>query len=185
MSNIRQWLVAPVAAVTLLSTAACTLPPYTVNGTPFTVKYSMFIPAEFQGVPLISGVPAFDDKPAPASTIAVPQEAKSFKLTALDLILTMSNTGPLPLRTKIYLGRPSDADVYKTTPLGGDQASIDLPRGGATVTKTLPLDPSLLQEVNLKLGYTFGSPGTKESVTFKPDDSVTIGYSIRATAKLF
>jgi hypothetical protein len=184
MSHLRHWLALPVASA-VLATAACTLPPYTVNGVPFTVKYSMFVPSFATGIPLVTGLPAFADRPAPSSTIDVPAEAKQFKLTALDLVLNMSNTGPVPLRIKIFLARTSEPDVYKTTPLGGDQAAIDLPRGGATVNKTLPIDPALLQEQKLALGYTFGSPGTTESVTFKDTDAVTIGYSIRATAKIF
>lgn len=183
MSPFRPWLVPPVAAAALV--ASCTLPPYTVNGTPFTVKYSMFVPQFADGVPLPTGLPGFADRQAPPTTIDVPQEAKTFKIASLDLNLTMSNTGPIPLRIKIFLGRTTEPDIYKTAPLGGDQAELDLPRGGATVQKTFSIDPALLQEQKLTLGYTFGSPGTQDPVTFKADDAVNINYSLRASVKLF
>jgi hypothetical protein len=167
--------------------AGCNLPPYTTPEQSFAVKYSMFVPDIAQGVPLLTGLPGFADKTAPSSTVPVPKEAKTLKLASLDLNLRMRNTGPLPLRIKLFLGREAltDKELYATSPLGGDQGTIDLPRGGnSDVNKVFPIDVGLLQEQNLKLGYSFGSPGTQDSVTFKDTDQVDIGYSIKAIAKL-
>lgn len=184
MPFFRHWPLVPSVA-TALTLAACTLPPYTVNGTPFKVLYSMFVPQFADGVPLVTGLPAFADKQAPPTTIDVPQEAHSFNIADLSLNLMISNTGPVPLRIKIFLGRTSDASVYSSTPLGGDQAEIDLPRGGTEVDKTFSIDTALLKEQKLVLGYTFGSPGTSDSVTFSKDDAVNINYNLKASVKLF
>jgi hypothetical protein len=176
----------PFVAAGLL--AACSLPPYTTPEQTFSVKYSMFVPNFANGVPIPVGLPGFDDKTAPSSTVPVPKEAKSFKLASLELNLKLNNTGPVPLRIKIFLDRASlsDADLYAKAPLGGNPGgTIDLPRGGTEVQKTFPIDVALLQEDNLRLGYSFGSPGTTESVTFKDTDQVNVTYSIKAVAKLF
>jgi hypothetical protein len=175
----------PFVAAGLL--AACTLPPYTTPEQSFSVKYSMFVPSFTQGIPLPTGLPAFADKPAPSSTVPIPKEAKTFKLAALELNLKMKNTGPVPLRIKIFLDRNSvsESELYATAPLGGAEGQIDLPRGGTEITKAFPIDVALLQEESLRLGYTFGSPGTQETVTFKDSDQVNVAYSIKATAKLF
>ncbi|MDB5096024.1 MAG: hypothetical protein JWM80_445 [Cyanobacteria bacterium RYN_339] len=177
--------VLPIVAASLL--AACTLPPYTTPEQSFSVKYAMFVPSFTQGVP-VPLLPAFDDKAAPSSTVPIPKEAKTFKLAALELNLKMKNTGPVPLRIKIFLDRSSvsETDLYAKPPLGGNPGgTIDLPRGGTEVVKVFPIDTTLLQEENLRLGYTFGSPGTTQSVTFQDSDQVNVAYSIKATAKLF
>lgn len=173
-----------LAAATL---AACNLPPYTTPEQTFAVKYKMFVPEVAQGIPLVTGLPGFEDRTAPSSTVPVPKEAKTLKLASLELNLRMRNTGPLPLRIKLFLGREAltDTELYKQAPLGADQGQIDLPRGGnSDVVKVFPIDTALLQEQNLKLGYSFGSPGTQDSVTFKDTDQVDVGYSIKAVAKL-
>jgi hypothetical protein len=175
----------PFVAAGLL--AACTLPPYTTPEQSFSVKYSMFVPNFAQGVP-VPLLPAFDDKTAPSSTVPVPKEAKTFNIASLELNLRMSNTGPVPLRIKIFLDKAalSDSDLYAKPPLGGNPGgTIDLPRGGQEVVKTFPIDTTLLKEDQLRLGYSFGSPGTNESVTFKDTDQVNVAYSIKAVAKLF
>jgi hypothetical protein len=121
----------PFVAAGLL--AACSLPPYTTPEQTFSVKYSMFVPNFANGVPIPVGLPGFDDKTAPSSTVPVPKEAKSFKLASLELNLKLNNTGPVPLRIKIFLDRASlsDADLYAKAPLGGNPGgTIDLPRGG-------------------------------------------------------
>ena len=92
----------PVLAAGLL--AACSLPPYTTPESSFAVKYSMFVPNFTQGIAIPTGMPAFDNKPAPSSTVPVPKEAKALQITSLEILLRLSNTGPVPLRVKIFLG---------------------------------------------------------------------------------
>jgi hypothetical protein len=172
-------------AVALSGTAlACSLPPYTTPAQNVTVKYSMFVPPVAQGIPIPTGLPAFADRQAPATTFPLPKEAQTFNLSSVTLNLSMQNTGPLPLRIKIYLSRES-VDPYSTAPLGGDQPEIELPAKGPVVAKSLPIDPALMKEQKLKLGYTFGSPGTNQTVTFQESDSVLVSYSVTAQAKLF
>lgn len=170
-----------VPAAVVLTAAACSLPPYTVSGTPFSVKYAMFVPNIADGIPVV--VPAFADQKAPSSTIDVPQEAKSLKFADLTLKLSMTNTGQLPLTTKIYLAPSGTPDVYATTPLGG--TAIDIPANGVETDKSFSIDPTLMQNQKLTLGYTFGTPGTTTPITFKADDAININYSIVATVKLF
>jgi hypothetical protein len=174
-----------IAAVATLATlASCGLPPITTSEQSITIKYDTFIP---KGVPVITGFPAFSDQKGPASTIPVPGEARAIKLNTVVLNLKMRNTGPIPLRIKLFLSGES-TDPYTVAPLGGDQATIDLPARAAEnaeVVKNFAIDPALLQQSALKLGYTFGSPGTSESVTFTDNDAVYVRHSVTVQPKLF
>lgn len=178
MMHVFRPLVALVAVATL---AACTLPPITTPETSFTVKYETFIPSMQSNVslPLFPAVP---EVAVPASTIPVPKEAKSVKLETVMLNLKLKNTGPLPLKLKIYLSNATE-DPYTKAPLG-DATGLDLPKGGLEVTKTFPLDVALLQAESLKLGIRVSSPGVNEPVTFKPEDAITVTQSVKVTAKL-
>lgn len=177
-------LVASLAVVAAAGFAGCALPPVNTPDQTITVKYSMFVPPVAQGVPLPTGLPGFNDRSAPPTTVPVPKEAKTFKLASLVLNLKAKNTGPIPLQVKLYLS-PDSVDPYTTAPLGGDNPVIELPRGGAETSKSFPIDVSLLAGDALKLGYTFSSPGTNETVTFQESDAVTVTYSLAAQAKLF
>lgn len=181
-------ILAGAAALALgASLASCGLPPITTTEQSLTIKYSNFVPGFANGVPLITGLPGFADKSAPPTTIPLPGEARTVKLNSVALNLKLRNSGPIPLRIKLFLSREA-VDPYTTEALGGTDALIELPRGmaeGVEVRKTFPIDPSLLQEQNLKLGYTFGSPGTNESVTFTDADAVTVKHSVTVQAKLF
>lgn len=161
--------------------AGCSLPPVTTSEQSITIPYDTIVPA---GLTSPIGLPGFSDRQAPASTFPVPGEARNVKLSSVNLNLKMQNTGPVPLRIKLYLAPPG-ADVYASAPLGGDQAQIDLPANGGTATKVFPIDPALLQNEKLQLGYTFGSPGTSEPVTFTGDDKVVVTHSVTAAVKLF
>lgn len=166
-----------------LALAACGLPPINTPEQSFAIPYKTFVPALATGIPLLTGLPEFADQKAPPVTFPLPKEAKSFKLETVVLNLKFYNTGPLPLRIKLFLSTSAE-DPFAKPPLGGDQALIDLPRGGETISRSFPIDVALMQADNLKLGYTFGSPGTKESVTFKDMDEVKVTHSIKVQAKL-
>ena len=148
-----------LAGALLLATGACSLPPYTSAGVPFTVTYAMIVPDFAPNVALPNGVPAFSNRTAAPSTVQVPKEASAFKLTQLTLNLTLTNNGPLPLVAKFYLARTAEPDVYATTPLGAEQPEVDLPRGGETIQKTFVLDTALVNESKLNMGYAFSSAG--------------------------
>ena len=171
-----------LGAVALLA-AGCSVPVTTPEQT-LTVPYSTFVPKAAQGLPLVTGLPAFADQPAPAFSFPTPAEAKKVKLETVTLHLRMRNTGPLPLRITLYLTQHPN-DPYGTPPLGGEGNAMDLPRGGVAVEKAYPIDPALLAADQLRLGYKFGSPGTNESVTFKDSDQVEVAYKVSVNAKLF
>ena len=180
--NRQTWAIAAAVAVTSL--ASCGLPPITTSEQSITIKYDTFIP---KGVPIITGFPAFADQKGPASTIPIPGEARAVKLNSVVLNLKMRNSGPIPLSIKLYLS-PESTDPYTVAPLGGDQASIELPAHaaeGADVVKNFAIDPALLQQTSLKLGYTFGSPGTSEAVKFTDSDAVYVRHSVTVQPKLF
>jgi hypothetical protein len=180
----HRYLTGAAALVAVASLASCGLPPITTAEQSITIKYDTFIP---KGVPIITGFPAFADQKAPASTIPLPGEARSIKLNSVILNLKMRNSGPIPLRIKLFLSK-SSVDPYSTPALGGDQAQIDLPARaaeGQDTSKNFPIDPALLQEPELKLGYTFGSPGTSEPVTFQDSDAVYVRHSVTVQPKLF
>lgn len=183
----QRTLAGAAALVAAATVASCGLPPITTSEQSITIKYSNFVPGFANGLPLVTGLPAFADQKADPSTIPLPAEAHTIKLTSVMLNLKMRNTGPLPLRIKLYLSKDG-VDPYTTPALGGDQAQIDLPAHaaeGQNVTKNFAIDPALLQENQLKLGYTFGSPGTSQTVTFTDADAVYVGYSVTVQPKLF
>ena len=167
----------------VLATAACSVPITTPEQT-LTVPYSTFVPNIANGVPLVTGLPPFADQAAPAVNFPTPAEAKKVKLESVMLHLRMRNTGPLPLRVTLYLTKHPD-DPYATPPLGGAEGTLEVPGGGGQAEKAFPLDPALLQNEQLRLGYKFGSPGTTESVTFKDTDKVEVSYKVSVAAKLF
>lgn len=171
------------AAVAVVSTAACSLPPVTTTEQTLSVPYSSVIPGGGNGATLPL-VPAFSDQKAPASDIPVPAEAKMLKLSSLKLNLSFQNTGALPLTLKFYLSRPA-VDPYTTTALGGDQAAIELAANGGTASRSFDIDPTLLQESSLKLGVTFSSGGSTGPVSFSDDAKVIVKHSVTASAKLF
>ena len=161
--------------------AGCSLPPVTTSEQSITVPYNTIIPA---GLTSPLGLPGFSDKQGTPSTFPVPGEARNVKLASVNLNLKMQNTGPIPLRIKLYLAAPG-TDVYSTTPLGGEGAQIDLPANGGTAQHVYAIDPALLKNEQIQLGYTFGSPGTSEPVTFTEDDKVVVTHSVSAAVKLF
>jgi hypothetical protein len=171
------------ALVTTASLFACTLPPVQTPEQSFTVKYSQFIPSAMYGVPLPT-VPAIDPQKAPVSTVPVPAEAHTVKLASVILNLKLQNNGPIPLQVKIFLSGES-TDPYSQPALGGDQAQIDLPAKGPEVSKSFPIDTALLQQQNLKLGFTFGSPGAPGPITFQDSDSVVAKESTTIQVKVF
>lgn len=180
-------LIGAVALTAAATLASCGLPPITTSEQSITIPYNGFVPSITYGVPLVTGLPAFQDRQAGPTTIPLPGEARAVKLNSVNLNLKMRNTGPIPLRIKLFLSREG-VDPYTTPALGGDQAQIDLDRNmtdGQFVTKTFSIDPALLQEQSIKLGYTFGSPGTSESVTFTADDKVEVRHSVTVQPKLF
>ena len=180
----QRFLTGAIALAAAATLASCGLPPITTSEQSITIKYDTFIPT---GVPIITGFPAFSDQKAPATTIPLPAEARTVKLNSVILNLKMRNTGPIPLRIKLYLSREA-VDPYSVPPLGGEQSQIDLPAKapeGTEVTKNFPVDVTLLQEQNLKLGYTFGSPGTSEPVQFSDADAVYVRHSVTVQPKLF
>lgn len=176
----------PVALAALLSVSAvsagCTVP-YTTPEQNLSVPYSTFVPKAANGVPLVTGLPAFADQPAPPVSFPVPAEAKKFNLQTVSLNLRVTNTGPLPLRITLFLAEHPN-DPYASAPLGGAEGTLTIPRGGGTVEKAFPVDPALLKGDQLRLGYKFGSDGTNESVTFKETDRVDVNYKVSVTAKI-
>lgn len=183
MVDIRALTGAAAALVATATFAGCSLPPVTTSETQFAVKYNVIVPSAANGLPLPM-VPAFSEQKPPATTFPVPKEAKTIKLSSVNLNLKMQNTGPLPLKIKIYLSKAS-ADPYATAPLGGDAPEIDLPARSAEVSKVFPIDVALLAEENLKLGYSFSSPGSSEAITIQDSDQVNVKYSVTAAVKLF
>lgn len=174
------------AAVVLAASATfvgCSLPPVTTSETQFAVKYNVIVPSAANGVP-IPVVPAFSDQKPPATEFPVPKEAKTVKLSTVNLNLKMQNNGPLPLKIKVYLSRAS-VDPYTTAPLGGDQGVIELPARGNEVAKVFPIDVALLAEEKLKLGYSFSSDGSSSPITVTDSDQVNVKYSVTAAVKLF
>lgn len=173
------------AALAAVAFAGCSLPPVTTQEQSVTIPYEMFtgglIPP---GTVSPIGLPGFSDRQAPPSTFPVPGEARNVKLNTVTLNLKLLNTGPVALRLKLFLAAPG-TDVYTTQPLGGDQAQIDLAPNGGSATKNFPIEPSLLQNEKLQLGYTFGSPGSSEPVEFTGDDKVVVTHSVTAQVKLF
>ena len=120
------------------SLASCGLPPITTTEQSLTIKHSNFVPNFANGVPLITGLPGFADKSAPPTTIPLPGEARTVKLNSVALNLKLRNSGPIPLRIKLFLSREA-VDPYTTEALGGTEALIELPRGmaeGVEVRKT-------------------------------------------------
>lgn len=177
--RVRAWL----TGVAIAAVAGCALPPVTTPEESFSIPYNTLLPP---GVTLVLGVPPFADQKAPATTLPVPKEARAVKLNTVTLNLKLQNTGPVPLRIRLYLSAEA-VDPYSTTPLGGPDAQIELPPNSpAEVAKSFPLDPTLLTtNEKLKLGYTFGSPGTTQPVTTTGDDKVLVKYSVQAAVKVF
>lgn len=160
--------------------AACSLPPVSFDAGTVTVRYSDFLP---QGVPIVTGFPSFSDRRGPAQTIPVAREARSVNLSSVTLNLRLQNTGPIPLNVKLYLS-PESQDPYATAPLGGENALIELPARSGEVTRSFSIDPALTKQERLKLGYTFSSPGTQESVTIQESDAVIVKTSVAAQVKV-
>jgi hypothetical protein len=183
MVQLRTLTGAAVAVAAVSAFVGCSLPPVTTSEQQFAVKYNMIVPSATNGVP-IPLVPGFSDQKPPATTFPVPKEAKSVKLSSVNLNLKMQNTGPLPLKIKIYLS-PANVDPYTQAPLGGDAPEIDLPAASPEVSKVFSIDPALLTQENLKLGYSFSSAGSQQAVTFKDTDQVNVKYSVAAAVKLF
>lgn len=167
----------------VLATAACSVPVTTPEQS-FSVPYSTFVPNLANGVPIPTGLPAFQDQPAPPVSFPVPAEAKKVKLETVTLHVRMKNTGPLPLRITLYLAQHPN-DPYATPALGGAEGTLEVPRGGGQAEKAFPIDPALLAGDQLRLGYKFGSPGTQESVTFTENDKVEVTYKVSVNARLF
>ena len=163
--------------------ASCGLPPITTGEQSFTIPYSMFVPSFARGLPV--PIPAFPGAKAPATTLPLPGEARTVRFSSVNLNLKLRNTGPLPLSIKLYLS-PDGVDPYTTAPLGGDQPVIELPaKGTEDVSRSFSIDPALLQSPQLKLGYTFSSPGSGGLVTFTEDDAVLVRHSVTLQPKLF
>lgn len=183
MVNLRALIGATAVLASAATFAGCSLPPVTTSETQFAVKYNLIVPSAANGVPLPL-VPAFSEQKPPATEFPVPKEAKAIKLSSVNLNLKMQNTGPLPLKIKIYLSR-ANVDPYTTAPLGGDAPEIDLPAQSAEVSKVFVIDTALLTEEKLKLGYSFSSAGSSSPVTIQDTDQVNVKYSITAAVKLF
>ncbi len=165
----------------VLATTGCSIP-FTTPEQTITVPYDKFVPNLANGVP-IPLVPAFADQSAPPVSFPVPAEAKKVKLQTVTLHLKMKNTGPLPIRITLYLTKHPD-DPYSIAPLGGAEGTIELARDGGVAEKSFPLDTSLLEGDQMRLGYKFGSPGTQQSVTFKDTDKIDVTYKVSGNAKI-
>jgi hypothetical protein len=173
-----KFLFAPLFALTLV---ACSLPSITTQFQTFNIRYSSFLPgANNQADFNIPMLPKFDDQQAPASSIPVPSGASGVPLGELLLTLRVNNDGPIPLSIKMYVSK--DQDPYQSAPLGNEAFEIPAKQ---TVTKSFSLDPNIVKEPQLYLGYKFSSAGSTAPLTISARDNIAVSYSIKATPKLF